>query len=67
MSKESENTGEYNESKGFDLPKDYFSDFSASVLNKIEWIKEHKEFPLLEKMKGSMDLLFLMTISKNWM
>ena len=51
MSKESENTGENNESKGFDLPKDYFNDFSASVLNKIEWIKEHKEFPLLEKMK----------------
>lgn len=52
MSNEPENTGEFNESKGFDLPKDYFNDFSASVLNKIEWIKEHKEFPLLEKMKG---------------
>lgn len=52
MSKESENTGEYNESKGFDVPKDYFSDFSATVMNKIEWIKEHKEYPLLEKMKG---------------
>lgn len=52
MSKEQENNNELNDSKGFHMPDGYFDHFSVSVMNKIEWIKEHKEFPLLEKMKG---------------
>ncbi|MBS1652999.1 MAG: hypothetical protein JSU07_13420 [Bacteroidetes bacterium] len=33
----------------FRLPKNYFGKSALSIANKIEWIDEHKEFPILQK------------------
>lgn len=47
-----ENNTNNNENLKFGLPKGYFQKSTSSILNKIEWIDEHKEFPNLIKVKN---------------
>ena len=49
LNKNNENT---NGSKGFNVPDDYFTSFSNSVMNKIEWLEEHQAYPQLNSLKG---------------
>ncbi|MBK9283414.1 MAG: hypothetical protein IPM51_03755 [Sphingobacteriaceae bacterium] len=53
MSKNTENNENLENSKGFDVPDDYFTTFSNSVMNKIEWLDEHKIYPYLTSLKGN--------------
>lgn len=52
MSKDPENNNLNNEPDNFGLPGDYFQRSAASIMNKIEWLEEHKQFPRLEQLKN---------------
>lgn len=51
MSKHFENNNFNEEPNNFGLPGDYFQKSAASILNKIEWMEEHKEFKRLLEIK----------------
>ncbi|MES2678863.1 MAG: hypothetical protein V4635_03220 [Bacteroidota bacterium] len=46
MSNEFDNTA-FNGDPDFGLPEGYFQKSAASVVNRIEWLEEHKDFPVL--------------------
>lgn len=51
MSNENKNN-QFNEEPGnFGLPEGYFQKSASSVMNKIEWMEEHKDFPKLVAIK----------------
>ncbi len=49
---ESENIPNNEGSSNFALPDGYFQKSASSILNKIEWEEEHKNCPVLLKLKG---------------
>jgi hypothetical protein len=51
MNKDPENNNQNNEPNNFGLPEGYFQKSAGSILNKIEWLGEHKEFPGLSELK----------------
>jgi hypothetical protein len=51
MDKNSENNNLNSEPNNFGLPQGYFQNSANSIINKIEWLEEHKEFPFLAKLK----------------
>ncbi len=51
MDKNSENNNLNSEPNKFGLPQGYFQNSANSIINKIEWLEEHKEFPFLAKLK----------------
>ncbi len=51
MDKNNENNHLNSEPNNFGLPQGYFQNSANSIVNKIEWVDEHKEFPALEKLK----------------
>lgn len=51
MSKHFENNNFNEYPNNFGLPGDYFQKSAASILNKIEWMEEHKEFKRLLEIK----------------
>lgn len=50
MNKDPGNNDHTNDSS-FGLPDGYFRQSAGSIMNKIEWIEEHKEFPHLSSLK----------------
>jgi hypothetical protein len=52
MSKDPENNNLNNEPNEFGLPGNYFERSAGSIINKIEWLDEHKEFPRLAELKN---------------
>jgi hypothetical protein len=51
MDKNNENNHLNSEPDNFGLPQGYFQNSANSIVNKIEWVEEHKNFPALEKLK----------------
>lgn len=51
MDKSTENNNLNSEPTNFGLPQGYFQNSANSIINKIEWVEEHKNFPALEKLK----------------
>ena len=51
MSKDFENNNLNDSPNDFGLPGGYFQRSAGSILNKIEWIEEHKEYPRLSELK----------------
>jgi hypothetical protein len=51
MDKNNENNHLNSEPNNFGLPQGYFQNSANSIVNKIEWVEEHKNFPALEKLK----------------
>lgn len=51
MSKDFENNNFNEEPNNFGLPGDYFQRSAGSIMNKIEWMEEHKEFKRLSELK----------------
>ncbi|MGZ3901632.1 MAG: hypothetical protein ACXVO9_10025 [Bacteroidia bacterium] len=51
MSKDFENNNLNDDPNNFGLPEGYFQKSAGSILNKIEWLDEHKEFPRLTQLK----------------
>jgi hypothetical protein len=51
MDKNNENNHLNSEPNNFGLPAGYFQNSANSIVNKIEWVEEHKNFPALEKLK----------------
>lgn len=51
MDKNNENNSFNSEPNNFGLPKGYFKNSANSIINKIEWVEEHKKFPVLSKLK----------------
>ena len=51
MDKNNENNSFNSEPNNFGLPQGYFQNSANSIINKIEWVDEHKEFPFLAKLK----------------
>ena len=51
MDTNNENNSFNGEPNNFGLPKGYFQNSANSIINKIEWVEEHKEFPFLSKLK----------------
>lgn len=39
---------ELNNENGFSLPQDYFASSANALLNRMEWLEEHKSFPALK-------------------
>lgn len=53
MNTKNVNNNEPNKSTKFGLPHDYFHKNTTSIVNKIEWLEEHKAFPLLNSTKNN--------------
>jgi len=51
MDNNKENNNFNSEPNNFGLPKGYFRNSANSIVNKIEWLDEHKEFPFLLNLK----------------
>ena len=51
MDKNNENNHLNSEPNNFGLPQGYFQNSANSIIKKIEWVEEHKNFPALEKLK----------------
>ncbi|MBA3664138.1 MAG: hypothetical protein H0W61_08025 [Bacteroidetes bacterium] len=51
MSKDLEDNNPLNEPGNFGLPEGYFQKSAGSILNKFEWLEEHKEFIKLSELK----------------
>lgn len=51
MDKNNENNSFKSEPNDFGVPRGYFQNSANSIINKIEWVDEHKEFPFLSKLK----------------
>jgi hypothetical protein len=51
MDKNRENNNFNSEPNNFGMPKGYFENSANSIINKIEWLDEHKEFPFLSSLK----------------
>lgn len=51
MSTEFDNTAK-NDNPDFGLPEGYFQKSAGALMNKIEWLEEHKEFPILSTFKN---------------
>jgi hypothetical protein len=51
MSKDLENNNGDNSQENFGLPEDYFQRSAGSILNKIEWLEEHAQYPRLNALK----------------
>ncbi len=51
MKNEKKNNQFNGESGNFGLPEGYFQKSASSIMNKIEWEEEHKEFPKLSALK----------------
>jgi hypothetical protein len=51
MSKDFENNNGNKEPNNFGLPDGYFQNSAGSILNKIEWMDEHKQYPHLSSLK----------------
>ncbi len=51
MSKNPENNDQNEQPNNFGLPDGYFDRSAASIVNKIEWVEEHKEFKHLSSLK----------------
>lgn len=51
MFENNENNDLNKEPNKFGLPKGYFQDSAASIIQKIEWIEEHKAYPYLSELK----------------
>ncbi len=53
MEEGNKNNHDFGAGKNFGLPGDYFQNSARSILNKVEWEEEHREFPeLLSLRKG---------------
>lgn len=51
MKEENENNQLNEQAGNFSLPEDYFQKSAGSIMNKIEWQEEHKDFPRLTQLK----------------
>lgn len=51
MSKDFENNNTNNGESNFGLPEGYFKKSAGNILNKIEWVEEHKPYPKLSELK----------------
>ena len=49
MSPENENNSFSSDPNAFGLPEGYFQKSAGAILSKLEWLEEHKQFPLLQK------------------
>lgn len=52
MRTENENSNETNKPINYSLPIDYFRNNAISIAEKIEWLEEHKAFPLLNSIRN---------------
>lgn len=51
MSKDFENNNLNDSQNNFGLPEDYFKKSAGNILNKIEWVEEHKQYAKLSELK----------------
>lgn len=51
METNNENNNLNGEPTNFGMPKGYFQNSATSIINKIEWMEEHKVFPVLGELK----------------
>jgi hypothetical protein len=51
MGKDFENNENNGGPNNFGLPEDYFKKSAGSIMNKIEWLEEHKAYPNLTGLK----------------
>ncbi len=51
MENELNNKNEHEKNSGFSMPKGYFSASSNQLFDKLMWLEEHKEFPVLQSLK----------------
>jgi hypothetical protein len=53
MSKDFENNDNNRKNGDFGLPEGYFEKSARSILNRLEWLEEHKIYPRLSELKNS--------------